>query len=93
MRFSWDDQTSDADLDHFEVYFNKGTEASPTSGGIFKEYPRTYTGNNLIHGAGTILDTLGVQNGDIVHITVIAVDAHGNKSEAVKTSTVYSTSN
>ncbi|OIK08813.1 hypothetical protein [Bacillus sp. MUM 13] len=93
MRFSWDDQTSDADLDHFEVYFNKGTEASPTSDSVIKTYPRTYTGNNLIHGEGTVLDSLGVQDGDTVYITVYAVDASGNKSNAAKTHTLYLVNN
>ena len=93
MAFSWDSQKDDVNLDHFEVYFNKGQEASPDSYGAFSTYVRTYTGNNLIRGEGKILDRLGVQAGDTVYITLYAVNVNGVKSEAVKVSTVYLPSN
>lgn len=94
MTYSWSDQSTDDDLDHFVVYFNKGAEATPTSYAVKSgPYTKSYTGNNLITGAGKILDRLGAQEGDVIHITVYAVDHFGNESEPAKTSSTYSLSN
>ncbi|WP_312115430.1 hypothetical protein [Brevibacillus reuszeri] len=90
MTYSWNDQTSDDDLDHFEVYFNNGSEATPENNGVKKTYESNYRGNNLVRGVGKILDLLDVKEGDEIHITVYAVDRFGNRSEPAKISAIYS---
>lgn len=91
MKYLWSDQSTDDDLDHFVVYFNKGAEATPTNGAIMTgPYLKNYKGNNLLSGNNYILDRLGAQNGDVIHVTVYAVDQYGNQSEPAKASEAFS---
>ncbi|MED1952331.1 hypothetical protein [Brevibacillus centrosporus] len=87
MRFGWDDQTSDSDLHHFEVYFSNGSNVE------MRNYPREKTADNLISDPGKILDLIDAQDGDTITITVYAVDSSGNKSDDVTASAVYSLTN
>lgn len=93
MTYSLIDQSADEDLDHFEVYFSKGEEPTLESYGQKRTNSRTFREIDLVRGPDKILDLLGVINGDVVFITVYAVDKFGNRSEPAKVHATYSALN
>lgn len=92
MTVSWQDQTADIDLDHFEFYANIDAVATPSQYTYFQVInSKSFTGGEMATGDGNDLE--GAQNGNDIHVSVYAVDKYGNKSVAAQANAIYNTSN
>ncbi|GEB31354.1 hypothetical protein BPA01_09340 [Brevibacillus parabrevis] len=58
MTHAWNEQSSESDVDNFEVYLNKGSKHPQQTFGHVNICLKTYKGNNLLRGKAKILDKL-----------------------------------